>query len=76
MRTEKGKLARRDALRVETAEKWLQAGKPARAMKQLQQLTHGGWTHPWTENVLWRASIALCTQPQLRASTFVPQAAA
>jgi hypothetical protein len=58
MRTAKGKLAKRDAVRVKSAEMWLQMGKPIRAMKSLQRLTSSGWTHPWTENILWRAALA------------------
>jgi hypothetical protein len=59
MKAGKTNLLKKDARRVETAERWLGMGKPVRALVELQRLTGRAWRHPWSEQVLWRAAQSL-----------------
>jgi len=56
MGRDKTNLRSRDAVRVMRAERWLQKGKPTRALRHLQHLTKRAWAHPWTEKIIWRAA--------------------
>jgi len=46
----------KDAARAKRAESWLRAGKPVRALRELQRLTSNAWKHPWIEAVIWQAA--------------------
>ena len=59
MKAAKTDLQKKDACRVENAEKLLKLGKPMRALVELQCLTKRAWRHPWSEKVLWRAAQSL-----------------
>ena len=59
MKAAKTNLRKKDARRVESAERWLGLGKPIKALGELQRLTKRAWRHPWSEKVLWRAAQSL-----------------
>lgn len=50
------KLRLGDALRVKSAELWLEVGEPTEALLELQRLTKAAWKHPWTKRVFELAS--------------------
>jgi hypothetical protein len=47
-----------DALRVKSAEFWLQLGQPLQALNELRNLPEGAYNNPWTKKVLQSASRA------------------
>jgi hypothetical protein len=59
MKVAKTNLRKQDALRVETAQKWLILGKPTQALRELHQLPRRAWRHPMSERILWRAALSL-----------------
>jgi hypothetical protein len=59
MKLGKKSLRFKDALRVKSAELWLQMGEPTQALLELQRVTRRAWKNPWTESVVWRAAQAL-----------------
>ncbi len=53
------KLRLRDALRVKSAELWLEVGEPTEALLELQRLTKRAWKHPWAVRVFESATEAI-----------------
>lgn len=53
------KLELGDAIRIRTAEMWLEVGEPTEALVELQKLTRRAWRHPWAEKVLESANQAM-----------------
>jgi hypothetical protein len=41
-----------DALRIKSAEYWLQLGQPVQALLEFQRLSRKAHTHPWFNKVL------------------------
>ena len=37
-----------DAMRLKSAELWLEVQQPLNALKELLRVTESGWEHPWT----------------------------
>jgi hypothetical protein len=48
-----------DAIRIRSAELWLEVGQPKEALRELQRLSPAAWRHPWAARVLQVASHAL-----------------
>jgi len=48
---EQDELVLEDALRLKTAEVWLEVSQPLRALKELLSLSEKAWTDPWTVRV-------------------------
>jgi len=44
-----------DAMRVKTAELWLEVGQTDEALDELYRLSSDAWKHPWPQTVLARA---------------------
>jgi hypothetical protein len=44
-----------DALRIKSAEYWLQLGQPTQALSELQRLSRKARPHPWVNKVLGAA---------------------
>jgi hypothetical protein len=55
----KSGLPLRHALRIKTAEVWLEVGRPVQALEALQALPRRIWAHPWVNRVRQNAVEAL-----------------
>jgi hypothetical protein len=41
-----------DALTLKRAERWLEVGRPALALHEMERLALFSWAHPWADRIL------------------------
>ena len=63
MKTRHNRIPFRDALRVKSAELWLQLGQPTEALKELHAVSARARQHPWATRVLLHALQRYCVVP-------------
>jgi hypothetical protein len=68
MKTSPDRIPFRDALKVKSAELWLQLGQPSEALKELETVSERARQHPWASRVLSEALHKYCatSSPQAR----------
>ena len=58
MRVGQTRIGLEDAIRIKSAEFWLELGQPVEAIRELRRLSQRGRRHPWALEVLRRTSVA------------------